>query len=373
MQVRIISDDFTSATDGLVAFAARLGGASVVLPWARTHRAAGNLPLALSVDTDSRLSGNEEAVRRVSGWAYVWRDADVLIKQFDSTLRGPLASECLAAWRGSGRRRLLIAPAFPAAGRTMRQGHVFVGGVPLNQTAFARDPLTPVSEDSLPLLFAAHGIELAVASDADDAARLFDQGQRAVVADAAHETELRALASRFIGERDILWAGSTGIARALAHGLVANASSCVAPQCSAHPYVLVGSRHPASRQQAERLAQTTSGVRLLVTPEELMNPEQAVRHIARQAADAVKRGECDGVVATGGETAKALAALLDAQSLDVLYEVEAGIPMCRLNIRVAGDVQTLPLVTKAGGFGNDETLIACVQALMRPLSRPACR
>jgi uncharacterized protein YgbK (DUF1537 family) len=58
-------------------------------------------------------------------------------------------------------------------------------------------------------------------------------------------------------------------------------------------------------------------------------------------------GQISGIVATGGDTSKALCKTLGAQALEILGEVEAGIPI----LRVMGE-QTLPLVTKAGGFGS---------------------
>lgn len=61
----------------------------------------------------------------------------------------------------------------------------------------------------------------------------------------------------------------------------------------------------------------------------------------------VQEGQISGIVATGGDTANALCKTLGAQALEVLAEVEAGIPM----MRVLGE-QSLVLVTKAGGFGS---------------------
>jgi len=61
----------------------------------------------------------------------------------------------------------------------------------------------------------------------------------------------------------------------------------------------------------------------------------------------INTGRISGVVATGGHTANALCNALGAQALEILGEVEAGIPI----MRILGK-QALPLVTKAGGFGS---------------------
>jgi D-threonate/D-erythronate kinase len=65
----------------------------------------------------------------------------------------------------------------------------------------------------------------------------------------------------------------------------------------------------------------------------------------------VREGRVSGIVATGGDTANALCNALGAQALEILGEVEAGIPIMRL----VGE-QSLPLVTKAGGFGSSTAM-----------------
>ncbi|MFP3560373.1 nucleotide-binding domain containing protein, partial [Paraburkholderia sp. SIMBA_049] len=53
-------------------------------------------------------------------------------------------------------------------------------------------------------------------------------------------------------------------------------------------------------------------------------------------------------IATGGETARALLAAAGASALRVVDEIEDGMPL--LECRLHG--KTLPVVTKAGGFGQ---------------------
>jgi D-threonate/D-erythronate kinase len=366
MQVRIVTDDFTSSTDGAVAFACLHGGARVALGVAQAVADAGRhatLPGAWSVDTDSRHCAADEAARRVALCARAWGNADVLIKQFDSTLRGPLAAECVAAWQASGRARLLIVPAFPAAGRTTQGGRVLVDGVEVHRAAFARDPLSPVAESSVPNLFAALDVQLAVAPNADGARSMFDQGLRSLVVDVRDEAELALLARRFCADRNILWAGSTGIARALAQALSASGNDLANPpariQACASPWVLIGSLHPASREQGAVLQRERPSVKVLATAEEPQDPHAASAALAAEARQAIADGRCDGVVATGGETAKALAQALQARSMEVVKEVEPGVALSVLDFPSG----CLPIVTKAGGFGHACTLVACVDEL----------
>ena len=85
--------------------------------------------------------------------------------------------------------------------------------------------------------------------------------------------------------------------------------------------------------------------------------QQIVDGLAQVGSRLVREGRISGVVATGGDTANALCSSLGAQALEILGEVEAGIPIMRL----LGE-ESFPLVTKAGGFGNPA---AIADALLR--------
>ncbi|TDG28557.1 hypothetical protein E2C05_20335, partial [Paracraurococcus ruber] len=73
-------------------------------------------------------------------------------------------------------------------------------------------------------------------------------------------------------------------------------------------------------------------------------------------------------VATGGETARALLVAAGVPALRLAGEVEAGVPLAAA--LGAGPVRGLPVITKAGAFGTEETLARCLEALLAlPCSR----
>lgn len=356
MQIRVIADDFTSATDALPAFAQRGWSTRVLL-----HPAS---PAALdsyevwSTDTDSRTLPDHAAAALAAGWARRWRDADILVKQFDSTLRGPVVAEVLAAWQASGRSKLIVAPAFPAAGRTTVQGQVLVEGVPVHETVFAHDPLNPVRASSLPALFAVQGQALPCARGAAEAQAQLAMHD-AVVVDAATEADLPALVARLGDRRDVLWAGSTGLLRALAMALPTQAEPAPPWQLAQRPGVVVGSRNPRSREQHRHAQARAPGATLWATPDEAGDPEWLTVQLVDVVCEAVLAGRCDGLVVTGGETAKHIARRLQAEEIRVLREVQPGIPLCLMHTPRG----VIPLVTKAGGFGDDDVFSQCVQAM----------
>lgn len=353
MQIRVIADDFTSATDALPAFAQRGWPTRVVLG---DSPGAPDAAEVWSTDTDSRTLEASVASVRVAARAHEWRDAGILVKQFDSTLRGPVAAEVIAAWRASGRRKLLVAPAFPAAGRTTMEGEVRVDGVPVAETSFGRDPLTPVRVSSVPGLFATAGERVIVAHDAVEAIALLGQAD-AVVVDASTEDDLQDLVRAAQELRDVMWAGSTGLLRALALALPGQRHAMTDWRGARQPGVVVGSFNPRSRAQLRRAE--ARGALVWATPDQPGTPEALTAELVARVCDAVLAGRCDGLVVTGGETAKHIARRLHALDIAVLREVEPGIPLCLMRTPTA----VIPLVTKAGGFGDEDVFDRCLLAL----------
>jgi D-threonate/D-erythronate kinase len=356
MKIRIITDDFTSATDGIALFAQHGWLAGAVLT-SRVETTAEDLSV-LSVDTDSRTCAPAQAAQRVGAWAQRWAYADLLVKQFDSTLRGPVAAECLAAWLHSGRPHMVVAAAFPAAGRTVRGGVVQVDGVSVHKTNFRDDPLNPVIQSDICALFASMGVEAVSAVNAQAAQQLLERGCKVVVMDADTELNLLHTVENLVARTDVLWAGSTGLVRAMAQHYPAPVFTAQRENIPSYkPWVVVGSRNPRSRQQIAALMR--EGVMCISSPATQGNADVEAAQLANQLAAAVQAGECDGMVVTGGATAKAVAHALQAYNLIVLREVEPGVPLCLLYT----GARVLPMVTKAGGFGDDDTLLRCVRAL----------
>jgi uncharacterized protein YgbK (DUF1537 family) len=66
------------------------------------------------------------------------------------------------------------------------------------------------------------------------------------------------------------------------------------------------------------------------------------------------------IVATGGDVARAVLEQFNCGTLDVLDEVSPGIPVCALR---GGKRPGIRIVTKAGGFGKNESLKMAVEIL----------
>jgi uncharacterized protein YgbK (DUF1537 family) len=118
------------------------------------------------------------------------------------------------------------------------------------------------------------------------------------------------------------------------------ASMLRAAIASGHDAVLV------VRASREEIASTQQlGAKLNLSVAQVA--QRIVDGLAQAASHLVRENCVSGIVATGGDTANALCNALGAEALEILGEVEAGIPV----MRILGE-QSLPLVTKAGGFGS---------------------
>lgn len=383
--VAVVADDLTGAGDTAVQFV-RSG-------W-RTElqlTAADSAAEVVAVTTDSRALPAEgaaaeaaEAVRRLRG-----AGAKRLYKKVDSTLRGPIRAEIdavLAVW--SAHAVAVVCPAFPANGRTVRDGVLLVDGVEVHRTAVGRDPVTPVTESRIPALLGARHVRLDGSDPAADAARLRANGP-VVVVDAETDTDLDRVAAAVTAlGPDAVPVGSAGLASRLARTWAGETAPAPA-------LVVVTSLHQNAREQVAVLA-ADEGTAIeqpapedladaeawgswregmlarfgqdrphtaLVAPEDrdgALDPAAVARRLGTLAADLAARHEVSGFVVTGGDGARALTTALDARAITLTGEVAPGIPIGTLS---GGPLHGRAIVTKAGGFGTPNALLDAAQAV----------
>ena len=346
---------------------------------------------AVSFDTDSRTLPAGFAARRVVEAGHAARDARIVYKKIDSTLRGPVAAELSAALGATRRRSALVAPAFPAAARTTVGGVQLVHGVPVHETEMRNDVRTPVREGYVPTLLskAFSSIVTLSVEDLEDPERVRRAlaESECVVADAERDADLEALARAVPEPSAVLWTGSAGLALAL--GAVypgprardaADSDQLSAPVRSV--LVVIGSMHEASRRQLRRLVEEYGEIAIEVGGSGVEEAVAAAREVLSaggcavihspgtrqvsgggtslaEVAGALAEGDLfDALVLTGGSTAVRVARRLGASGIRLEGEVESGVPAGTL-------LGPAPyrVVTKAGGFGGPDTLVGAVRAL----------
>src|ERR1700723_942064 len=96
---------------------------------------------------------------------------------FDSTDAGNIGPVTDALRTDSGDAIVLVTPAFPETGRTVYQGNLFVGSVPLNESPLKDHPLNPMHDSNLVRVMARQSktevglVDLAVLARGPDAVR----------------------------------------------------------------------------------------------------------------------------------------------------------------------------------------------------------
>jgi uncharacterized protein YgbK (DUF1537 family) len=127
--------------------------------------------------------------------------------------------------------------------------------------------------------------------------------------------------------------------------------------------VVAGSAHPATRAQVERLGRR-EGLDVLTPPsteatDDPRRRRETAAHLGDAARARVERSEPGALLVTGGETAIAVLGALGARGLSLAGELDPGVAVGTI---VGGPFDGLAVVTKAGGFGDEETLVRVWEA-----------
>ncbi|MFP5210411.1 MAG: four-carbon acid sugar kinase family protein [Acidobacteriota bacterium] len=413
----VVADDLTGAADCGVACASH--GLRTVVVLAEDGGEVDADVLAVDGNTRS-LECNKAAAETARIVQRYLRDQGTLLyKKLDSVLRGNVAVELRAALEArralaSADERIVavLAPAFPANGRTTVNGRQLVHGKPIEETELwqyermtARSFL-PEMLNEAHLRSALVTLELIRSehSALRKAMKTLAREADVLVCDAETDDDLRAIAeaSMALG-RGAIWAGSAGLAYHLppAAGITsASVRTGDEPLATGPTLFVVGSGSSISRDQAEFLAARSDVMTLKIAPGVMLGGEGLPEWRACQSAleEALQAGRdvavmpapqpgletakglllaatlaemvrpfadhVGALVVTGGETARAVFQAWSICRIQLVGEVEAGLPYSV----ATGWKSRLPILTKAGAFGTPETFLRCLQFL-RALDR----
>lgn len=359
MKILIIADDLTGALDSSVAFSGR--GLTVLCALSPAHvaEAIKRDPDVLCISTNTREETEEQAIKAlVAIQAHCdhhpeWLNA-ILLKKVDSRLKGHVAAE--VAFLAQNRTKVAVTPAIPRLGRFVKSGAICGAGIPV--------PIDVAKTSGRP---SGDIINCATDADIDDA-----------IADMPQDT---------------LFVGAAGLAEALARRFTPLPTGERMPDLEAPALFAIGSRDPITLDQVAALLdcrdnktsqsnlrqqnaahvpidithlkapngvlgttahQKADCLLLQLTPgQETINVQTAAASFATSATSLVK-SLCPGtLLASGGETAAAIARQLGCGLLRVEGEVLPGLPLSTMVDGRPG----LKVITKSGGFGTRETLV----------------
>ncbi|MET0905113.1 MAG: 3-oxo-tetronate kinase, partial [Tardiphaga sp.] len=175
-----------------------------------------------------------EKSRAADKWLRSRGASHVLFKicsTFDSTDSGNIGPVMDALRMDAGDNVVLVTPAFPETGRTVYQGNLFVGSVPLNESPLKDHPLNPMHDSNLVRVLARQSetniglVDLGIVATGADVVRahldgLSENGFGAAIVDAVFATDLETIGAVALDHR--VSVGASGLGLGLARGLVAS-------------------------------------------------------------------------------------------------------------------------------------------------------
>ena len=407
-----IADDYTGASD-LANMLTRCGLRTVQTIGVPDGKLALPGVDAVVVSLKSRSIEATTAVarsREAEKWLRARGASHVLFKicsTFDSTDAGNIGPVMDALRADSGDAIVLVTPAFPGTGRTVYQGNLFVGSVPLNESPLKDHPLNPMHDANLVRVLARQSkskvglVDLATVAKGVDAVRarlaeLAKQGISAAIIDSVFDPELETIGKVALDHR--LSVGASGMGLGLARGLVASgkvkaASSatgqkavggsvaCLAGSCSQatlaqiaqaeksmpvlhlDPEKIVTGGGEAARALGWAREHLGKGPILIassstphqVTALQAKHGRDAAGHAIEQAMAAISEGLIAAgvrrLVIAGGETSGAVVDRLGVPAFLVGPEIAAGVPVLRC---VGWSKGEAVMALKSGNFGGPD-------------------
>jgi uncharacterized protein YgbK (DUF1537 family) len=327
IRAAVLADDLTGALEVGALLAERRYQTVVSMSWQSVPQDAE----AWVIDTETRNSTPEAAADRVTSAAAILESNGIaaMFKKIDSTLRGPIGAELRALTQACGGRRVILAPAYPRIGRTVRGGRLFVDGIELHRTAIADDPRWPKRDSAV-------------------AAVLPDPAPWASVRDAETDLELEETVR---GGGGAILAGSGGLARAWVRSLSPGSAPPTRPPDRPRRVLLIcGSHHPASLVQAHRAE--AAGMTVVMAPDRAGDPDAVSRQVEERALETIRTISPDAILFFGGETAARILVGLDVRELRPAGELLPGIPESIAQL----PGRAIRVVTKAGAFGSPDVV-----------------
>lgn len=332
---------------------------------------------------------------------------------FDSTREGNIGPVIDALADALQVNQVLVCPAFPGAGRTVYQGHLFVNDRLLNESGMENHPLTPMTDPdirrwlgyqtkndvghvaSADVLAGSEAIKKALSCEAN-------AGRRIVVLDALRDADLMQIGAAANGAK--LVTGGSGVALGLPmnfcqRGLIAampetwvgqgdksvilcgSCSTTTRAQIAAH-----GQNNPTLEIEAEQvisgkltpqavanwllqadgtpLAYSSADPEIVRRTQAAFGQEKTARafeYLFANTARLLVDAGIENIIVGGGETSGAVVEGLGLAAIEIGPEIAPGVPALRCNDR-------LVMALKSGNFGGPAFFAQAAATLSRARS-----
>ena len=399
-----IADDFTGGSDAASFLAA--GGMNTILLSEipeENYRLPEDIEAAVitlksrTQETSSAVADSLKAIR----WLQSAGASHFYVKYcstFDSTPAGNIGPIVDAVLETLGTEGTILCPALPANGRVVKDGILYVKGVPLAESPMKDHPLTPMWESRIRLLMEPQGkyesLEIpadklyAPAGELNSRIRDFREGKEHwyLIPDYIDDKDAARIVELF-GNMTVLTGGS-GVLTELAKHLRTRETPATPYKGTEGPAVIVAGSCSTATHAQELWYEANGGASLKLSDEEIQNgtqtpasiwsqmgeneapliysyetPEglqkkrneagrllaaQIEETLAQTAAYAVNHG-VTRIIAAGGETSGAVTKALGYSAYRIGESVAPGVP-----VMTPVDNPSVRLVLKSGNFGQED-------------------
>ncbi len=409
----VVADDFTGSNDCGVQF--KSYGLSTVTILSKENLSNVYGYDAVVIDSETRNMTREESYRKSEeiGAAIKQRaNSSILYKKIDSTLRGNIVAELEALDKVIEPEIVVFAPAYPKNKRTTVHGIQYLDGVSIERTEISNDPKHPATTSDLRELLGQSETMNFTHVDInsirqDEISEILHTAKTKYFSfDAEFDEDINTMVRQILLlNKKTLWVGSAGLAdsiiKILSAGIVRHKSVMA----------VVGSINSISAVQAQKAAEDKNVVSVKMDIENiLLKPVEEKKRLTIEIIDHMDQGfdillasaldgrqvvaasslgkkvgmplgqistsiacfmgdvvlevlksrKLSGIFLTGGDTAINVIEKLSASGSVVIKEIETGVPFVSL---LGGPFEGLKMVTKAGAFGNENTIINAIKYL----------
>jgi uncharacterized protein YgbK (DUF1537 family) len=377
MKIAVVADDLTGALDTGVQF--HQWGYKVQL----TDNPKKSKAQVTIINTDTRNKSPEKAYQTTYQAAKKIAKFDIIYKKTDSTLRGNPGQELQAILDATGEKKAIITPTYPKTRRKVTNGHLYIGNQLITETEYiheyrvASSYIPEILKTKTPI----HQIS--------DTKKIPETG--IALLDSETEQDLLKIVNRY----PRILAGSAGLADALCQVLqdpppviiiigstrketrkqVINLYKRMGVQIIPLDYINALKKMPQNKTILRAKKELSKGNDVIIISalsqkivddtrkkaKELSLTNQSIEtNITESLAETTKEllnHRLSGIIISGGATALAITKRLNVKNIEIIDEVQSGIPVLKMD--------ELSTITKAGGFGTSDALIEASRYLKR--------
>jgi len=424
--IYIIADDLTGANDTGVQFSKKGYNAIVSILEESENIIIPNKTDVLVVDTETREVDAKKARRKLRNVLKKlnFSDKDIFYKKVDSTLRGCIGAELEEMMNFLKKGICIFTPTFPSHQRITIGGYLIVNGKPLGLSKYYSGDLNVGEASFIPFLLKQQTSLPIARIDFIDVTKgqevifeklnkSYQEGNKIIIVDATEEVHLKDILNsinRFEGS--VLYAGSAGLANYFPEIYNKNRSVKLNMEKNKGPVLIVsGSRNPITKSQITHLKGEINFFDLNIDIEQILsNRKTILEHYRKDSITVIKNGKnlvihtnplyndkekinnklmqkynlsfrelelairkflgeltakiirnspAGNLILTGGDIALGVCSALGIKNLHIVDELLPGIPLSIANLKNFN----LKIVTKAGGFGEKDTLFKLIKKL----------